>query len=112
MEITIWMQSEDKTRREIIDEAIKAADVKKRAASLEVKKPIKADMKTWKRDKNIGRTEGDMSREFFLRDIEKKANRAEPKNDEQWKEHLIQEKAQLGRRNCKKQEYLQNWKNF
>ena len=60
MEITIG-NAEDKAR-EIIDEAIKAADAKKREASLEVKEEtIKA------RQKNAGQNCRSMSREFFLR---------------------------------------------
>lgn len=68
MEITIG-NAEDKAR-EIIDEAIKAADAKKREASLEVKEEtIKArhDMTSKKRQKNAGQNCRSMSREFFLR---------------------------------------------
>ena len=66
MEITIG-NAEDKAR-EIIDEAIKAADAKKREASLEVKEEtIKRDMTSKKRQKNAGQNCRSMSREFFLR---------------------------------------------
>ena len=59
MEITIG-NAEDKAR-EIIDEAIKAADAKKREASLEVKE------ETIKARHDAGQNCRSMSREFFLR---------------------------------------------
>ena len=63
MEITIG-NAEDKAR-EIIDEAIKAADAKKREASLEVKEEtIKARHDF---EKETGQNCRSMSREFFLR---------------------------------------------
>ena len=66
MEITIG-NAEDKAR-EIIDEAIKAADAKKREASLEVKEEtIKARHDFEKETKNAGQNCRSMSRESFLR---------------------------------------------
>lgn len=66
MEITIG-NAEDKAR-EIIDEAIKAADAKKREASLEVKEEIiKARHDFEKETKERRQNCRSMSREFFLR---------------------------------------------